>query len=162
MTYWIAAFTIAILLGGLFLLVVGQYNALVTVRHRIATVVLEIDFLLQQQAADLEGNAHMTLEEGTMTELHGARAASHRAASNPFRQGALDDLFDARGIISRFSKKNGSLTPGDYKKHQLELAETRLRSLQDQYRGLLKKYPASWIARVILDAPGRLLPSSAP
>jgi hypothetical protein len=162
MTYWIAIFTVAILLGGLFLFVVGQYNGLVTARHRIATMVLEIDFLLQQMAADLEGHAHMTLEDGTMIELHGAQAASHRAASNPFRQGAHDDLFDARRIISSISERNGSLTPVDYKKHQLELAETRLRSLQDQYRGLLKKYPASWIARAILDFPERPLPSSAP
>jgi len=162
MTYWIAIFTAAILLVGLFLFLVGQYNALVTVRHRIATVVLEIDFLLQQLAADVEGNARMTLENGTMRELRGARAASHKAASNPFEQGALDDLFNAHRIISSISEKNGSMTLWDDKKHQLELAETRLGSLQDQYRGLLKKYPASWIARVILDVPGRLFTSSAP
>ena len=156
MTFWLMAFTLLLLAGGGFLFVIGQYNALVTVRHRIATVALEIDFLIQQLAADLEENAHKTEEDGTMRELRSARAASHRAASNPFRQGALDDLFDARRIISHFSKKNGSLTPGDYKKHQLELAETKLRSLQDQYRGLLKKYPASCIARVILDFPERI------
>lgn len=156
MTFWLMAFTLLLLAGGGFLFVIGQYNALVTVRHRIATVVLEIDFLLQQLAADVEGNARMTLENGTMRELRGAREASHKAASNPFKQGALDDLFNVHRIISSISEGNGSLTLWNDKKHQLELAETRLGSLQDQYRSLLKKYPASWIVRAILDFPKSL------
>jgi len=138
------------LVSALFL--VGQYNALVTVRHRIATVVLEIDFLLQQQAAELELNAQAALENGIMEEIRGARAASHKAASNPFALGELDSLLNARKIIAQASLVSGSISTTDSQKHQLDQASLKLEGLEAHYHGMLGKNPTSWIARRVLNA----------
>jgi hypothetical protein len=147
MTFLIMA---ACLVAGLFL--VGQYNALITVRDRIATVVLEIDFLLQQQAAELELNAQTTLENGIMEEIRGARAASHKAASNPFAQGALDSLNNAREIIVRASLVSGSISTTDAQNHQLYQSSLKLEGLVAHYHGMLRKNPTSWIARRVRNA----------
>ena len=152
MTFWLIAFTLALLAGGGFLFLVGQYNALVTVRHRIATVVLEIDFLLQQQAADLEANPKIAVEIGMMEEIRRAHAASHKATANPFEQGALEALNNAKQIVLRASREIGSMEMRDSQKRQLDNATVRLEDFVIHYRRMLGKTPASWIARRLLDA----------
>lgn len=138
------------LMAGFFL--VGQYNAQVTVRHRIATVVLEIDFLLQQQAADLEVNPRVALEGRFLEELQKARAASHRIASNPQEPGALESLSDTRKVISRISEESGCIGTKESQKRQLDQASLKLEGLVAHYSGMLGKNPAFWIARRLLDA----------
>jgi hypothetical protein len=140
----------ACLVASLFL--VGQYNALVTVRHRIATVVLQIDFLLQQQAAEVEVNERMAMEGGEMEEIRSARAASHKAAANPFEQGALDALSNARNTVTRASREIRSMGTRDSRMHQLDQASLKLEGLVAHYRGMLGENLTSWIARRILNA----------
>ena len=120
---------------GLFL--IGRYNAMVTVRHRIATVVLEIDFLLQQLGSELEGNALMTLDDGMISELRSARMESHKAASNPFAKGALESLINARKIIASASREITSTESRDSRKHRLDKASLKLESLVACYRRIL-------------------------
>lgn len=140
----------ACLVAGLFL--IGQYNAVVTVRHRIATVALEIDFLLQQQAVNFEVNPQKAIEGGMMGEIRSARAASHKAASNPFEQNALEALSNARNVVARASLVSGSLSTTDSQKHQLDQASQKLEGLVAHYHGMLDRPPTSWIARHLLDA----------
>ena len=138
------------LVAGLFL--IGQYNAVVTIRHRIATVVLEIDFLLQQLGSELEGNALMTLDDKMMSELRGARMASHKAASNPFAQGALEALSKAQEMLMQACGVSGFMPMRDVQKYRLDQASLKLEGLVAHYRGMLGKNPISWIAGRMLEA----------
>jgi hypothetical protein len=151
MNLWLIAIILAPLVLGGILFVVGQYNTVATLRHRIATEVLSMDFLLQQQAAKLEVNPQMAPKDGRLGELQRARAASHKAASNPFEQGAFEALSNARNIVTRASREFGSIGTRDSQIHQLDQASLKLEGLVVHYRGMQGKNPASWIARRMLN-----------
>ena len=150
MTFWLMAFALIFLTGVGFLCLVGQYNAVVTVRHRIATVVLEMDFLLQQKAADLETNAPISLDPGMLEELRMARSVSHKAASNAFAKGAIQALGNARKTIVLASMSGGSMRMQDSQIRRLDETAVKLEGLLAHYHAMLQKKPASWIAVYLL------------
>ena len=141
---------------GIFLFLIGQYNALVMLRHRIATASLEIDFLLQQIGDAMEKQIR-SLHDTSIAQdefsdriklIKKARLASHRAAANVFSASALKELADAYSVIVVNYQVLNPLVVIDGGWQGIKDSFCRLEALGNSYRLRIKKFPSTLVVKL--------------
>lgn len=140
--------------------VIGKFNQLVTLRHQISTGMLQLDFALRNQSAELrvlECRAPWHKQKGLpptdfSSRLDRAEEVAHKAVSGWLCDGNLAHLAVARELIDSVWK--AVLTDGG--DDCSRLAHCRLASnaeawgeisrLVAHYRLRIRKFPCRWVA----------------
>lgn len=166
---WLVLIASVVLLAGLFvacLLVfaIGKYNHLVTLRHRIATEMLQLDFALRIQSAELQAMGGC-LPADLASTLALAEDKAHRAVSGRLTGDNLAMLSRASDLIASCREaiiQDGNETR-DAANHLGITAENwkRIQALVDDYRRAVRAFPCHLVATVCgFDSlsPGNSLP----
>ncbi len=166
---WLVLIASVVLLAGLFvacLLVfsIGKYNHLVTLRHRIATEMLQLDFALRMQSAELQAmGGCLPVDHASTLTL--AEDQAHRAVSGCLTGDNLAMLSRASDLIAscRQAINEDKRDARDAPNHLETTAENwkRLHALVDDYRRVVGAFPCHMVATVCgFDSlsPGNSLP----
>ena len=139
---------------------VGKYNQLVTMRHRILTGMLQLDFALRKQSAELRtlvnDPARLKVEALPPTDffsrLDRAEESAHMAVSGPLCDGNLAELAAAEKLMASCWNAMLMDARNDMARHarnRLESnAETwdKIVGLVVHYSHRARKLPCRWIA----------------
>jgi len=166
---WLVLIASVVLLAGLFvagLLVfaIGKYNYLVTLRHRITTEMLQLDFTLRMQSAELLAMGG-SLPAGLASTLALAEEKAHLAVSGHLTGGTLTLLSRASDLVASCREAvSGDERDARDPANQLEMtaqAWKRIQALVDDYRRAVRAFPCHMVATVCgFDSlsPGNSLP----
>jgi hypothetical protein len=152
MKMWLTPFIVLSALisvaGVTLIFAVGKYNSLVTLRHRAATIMMEIDLLLQRLGDDME--RFIMIRENSddrssafpemLNQLQAARALSHRAASNAWDPEAHENILKACEVIVRSADVLKRLHKQDSEWLRMEKATERLADLRRFYEFKRQEY----------------------
>jgi len=146
----------AVLTAGAVAFLIGKFNFLVTLRRQISTEMLQFDFALRKQAAELRtmGGTFSWSQEGCrksfFATLDQAELLAHRAVAVPLCVANLEGLAAAAGLVA--SCWSTIAAPADMRrtaagrlKSNTEIHE-KISCLVGHYGRQIRKFPCRWVA----------------